>query len=331
MRGMHRGVALPASQPRQSTPMAGRGSRLLAALRHAARTTAPRDVAVTAAAPGAMATACVRTSVAAAALGSSGCSARLCMQPSPPAVSCTSSRSTAAESEVQRGMRTIAAARRKAAAADLGTGGGSDANTAAAEPAAAETAPKKRRGRPKKASTAAAAPADTPAERDPLSAAAGAAASNAPDIANSTANSISAPTARTQRGNKAAQKAAAADAADTAPAASGGTAKRKADQPQLPPPDLGACMPADPKPWAAVERWVVFSDLHVSPRTAAVAVEVLQRVHAEAEARDAGVLFLGECRYISHLMVSKMLHHFGLYTPPPTVAYISLVSYQALL
>ena len=43
-----------------------------------------------------------------------------------------------------------------------------------------------------------------------------------------------------------------------------------------------------------MKRWVVFSDLHVAPRTAGVAVEVLRRVHAEAEARDAGVLFLGE-------------------------------------
>ena len=46
--------------------------------------------------------------------------------------------------------------------------------------------------------------------------------------------------------------------------------------------------------WAAVERWVVFSDLHVSPKTLAVGLEVLRAVHAEAVKRDAGILFLGE-------------------------------------
>jgi hypothetical protein len=50
--------------------------------------------------------------------------------------------------------------------------------------------------------------------------------------------------------------------------------------------------PADPV-FAEVPAWVAFSDLHVSHRTADVAVEVLRRVRAEAEARGAGVLFLG--------------------------------------
>jgi len=41
-------------------------------------------------------------------------------------------------------------------------------------------------------------------------------------------------------------------------------------------------------------RWIVFSDLHVSKRTMKTCVEVLQRVRAEALARDAGVVFLGD-------------------------------------
>ena len=45
---------------------------------------------------------------------------------------------------------------------------------------------------------------------------------------------------------------------------------------------------------AAAKRWIVFSDLHVSRRTAPVAMEVLRAVHDEAEARSAGVVFLGD-------------------------------------
>ena len=40
-------------------------------------------------------------------------------------------------------------------------------------------------------------------------------------------------------------------------------------------------------------RWVAFSDLHVSTRTKGVCLEVLAAVKQEAEARNAGVLFLG--------------------------------------
>ncbi|GAB4817224.1 hypothetical protein N2152v2_004270 [Parachlorella kessleri] len=41
-------------------------------------------------------------------------------------------------------------------------------------------------------------------------------------------------------------------------------------------------------------RWVAFSDLHVSTRTKGVCLEVLAAVKEEAEARNAGVLFLGD-------------------------------------
>ncbi len=51
-------------------------------------------------------------------------------------------------------------------------------------------------------------------------------------------------------------------------------------------------------PWAepnnTPSRWVVFSDIHVSHGTLAVCEEVLARTHAEARARGAGILFLGD-------------------------------------
>lgn len=46
--------------------------------------------------------------------------------------------------------------------------------------------------------------------------------------------------------------------------------------------------------WERVDRWVVFSDLHVTHDTCEVCIEVLRRVHEEAVARDAGILFLGD-------------------------------------
>ena len=45
---------------------------------------------------------------------------------------------------------------------------------------------------------------------------------------------------------------------------------------------------------ARVRRWVVFSDLHLNRRTSRVCVDVLEAVHREAEARDAGIAFLGD-------------------------------------
>jgi hypothetical protein len=83
-----------------------------------------------------------------------------------------------------------------------------------------------------------------------------------------------------------ASPAAAAQAADQAaqPTAAAAAA----------PPDLARWAPRG-GPWdSPPSRWVVFSDLHLSPRTQTLSLEVLRRVHAEAEARSAGVLFLGD-------------------------------------
>ena len=45
---------------------------------------------------------------------------------------------------------------------------------------------------------------------------------------------------------------------------------------------------------ALCKRWVVFSDLHVSRKTAPVAMQVLRAVHETALERDAGIVFLGD-------------------------------------
>jgi len=69
----------------------------------------------------------------------------------------------------------------------------------------------------------------------------------------------------------------------------------------LPPPppiiDLRACLPADPTPFAAVQRWILFSDLHVCDRTVDASIAALAAVRREAR-RDSsvktGVAFLGD-------------------------------------
>ena len=43
-----------------------------------------------------------------------------------------------------------------------------------------------------------------------------------------------------------------------------------------------------------VRTWIAFSDLHLTTASQSVAMQVLDRVHAEAVARDAGVIFLGD-------------------------------------
>lgn len=58
--------------------------------------------------------------------------------------------------------------------------------------------------------------------------------------------------------------------------------------------NLRRCTPSGAH-WQAVERWVLFSDLHVSYKTLSVCCEVLDRVKAEAAARNAGIIFLGTC------------------------------------
>lgn len=52
--------------------------------------------------------------------------------------------------------------------------------------------------------------------------------------------------------------------------------------------------PADVAPmFDAVHRWVVFSDLHLSLKTADTCMDVLRTVHTHAVERNAGIVFLG--------------------------------------
>lgn len=48
--------------------------------------------------------------------------------------------------------------------------------------------------------------------------------------------------------------------------------------------------------WTQPKQWVVFTDLHVKAQTLSTCLEVLRRVHEEAQRRDAGILFLGRQR-----------------------------------
>lgn len=47
------------------------------------------------------------------------------------------------------------------------------------------------------------------------------------------------------------------------------------------------------KRWENVDKWVMFSDLHVSVKTLSVCISVLRRIKKEAVARKAGIVFLG--------------------------------------
>ena len=48
------------------------------------------------------------------------------------------------------------------------------------------------------------------------------------------------------------------------------------------------------KRWEDIDRWVMFSDLHVSVKTLATCIAVLKKVKQEATKRKAGILFLGK-------------------------------------
>lgn len=48
------------------------------------------------------------------------------------------------------------------------------------------------------------------------------------------------------------------------------------------------------KRWETVDKWVMFSDLHVSVKTLEVCLSVLRKIKKEAVARKAGIVFLGE-------------------------------------
>lgn len=284
------GAAWPSSrlQPMQ---MRG-GGRVVALLRHAARPATQHE------APGGGVTAVLLSRHSTAALTNSGHSAcgAACGTGALQQLMAAGSRSSSAAGmhgaagpcvrvAAQRGKRTKAAARKASAQGEAAAEQpGADAGAAASDAvAAAAKAPKPKRA-PRKSK---AKPGDnTPAELDPVSGGGdtdAAAAAAVPALSGRAAvPGKRKPAAKQTAAAKAKARAAAAEAASPLP-------------PPRPPPDLSACVPGDAAPWAAVKQWVVFSDLHVSPRTVGVSVEVLRRVHEEAVARDAGILFLGEC------------------------------------
>lgn len=66
--------------------------------------------------------------------------------------------------------------------------------------------------------------------------------------------------------------------------------------------------------------WLVFSDLHCSIQTLPVCLEVLERVHREARARGAGVIFLGDFFHIRGAirvdLLNKIMAELGTWTQP---------------
>ena len=92
-------------------------------------------------------------------------------------------------------------------------------------------------------------------------------------------------------------------AAASAPSSADQAAEQAAAAPQQPEdaaalPDLSRHVPAGERwqPAALPQLWLAFSDLHVSHKTRATALAVLERVHEEAARRGAGILFLGGWR-----------------------------------
>lgn len=56
------------------------------------------------------------------------------------------------------------------------------------------------------------------------------------------------------------------------------------------------------KRWENVDKWVMFSDLHVSVKTLGVCIRVLRTIKKEAVARKAGIVFLGKAINIPGLV-----------------------------
>jgi len=83
---------------------------------------------------------------------------------------------------------------------------------------------------------------------------------------------------------------------------------------------LDACRVEVPAWHASMDRWLVFSDLHVKVSSMDVCEEVLRRVNAEAAARNAGVIFLGDLWHIrgslSVELLNRVMGAFSEWTQP---------------
>lgn len=73
-------------------------------------------------------------------------------------------------------------------------------------------------------------------------------------------------------------------------------------------------------PWSVTKDWVVFSDLHVCPRTTSTALQVLTTVRQHALARHAGVIFLGDFWHMKGALpvepLNEVLKVFRDWDPP---------------
>lgn len=72
------------------------------------------------------------------------------------------------------------------------------------------------------------------------------------------------------------------------------------------------------KRWDKVDKWVMFSDLHVSVKTLDVCIRVLQKIKREAAARKAGILFLGRpCTLFRPQWNGRCVSQFRRFTAGP--------------
>lgn len=71
---------------------------------------------------------------------------------------------------------------------------------------------------------------------------------------------------------------------------------------------------------AATQEWIVFSDLHCSIQTLPTCLEVLKHVHREAQARGAGIIFLGDFFHIRGAirvdLLNSIMADLGKWTQP---------------
>jgi hypothetical protein len=63
-----------------------------------------------------------------------------------------------------------------------------------------------------------------------------------------------------------------------------------------------------PATHTTVEHWVIFSDLHVKSASIEICEEVLDRVHAEAVERQAGIIFLGDFWHVRGALSVDLLN-----------------------
>ncbi|KAG2498517.1 hypothetical protein HYH03_003768 [Edaphochlamys debaryana] len=199
----------------------------------------------------------------------------------------------AAAAPKRRGRRPKAAAAEQEALA--GPAGDAVSATAAAAQAA-EAKPKRRRTR---------RPAAAADPSGPSLASAGSASASASDEEAPAAPAAAAAVGPRRRGRRPAASSSLAVAASGGGGGSsgslssvdGGAAAAAAAAAAGVPDDGGPVVFSTKLPgpaWAEKKRWVVFSDLHVRESSLATCLEVMRAVEAEARARDAGVMFLGD-------------------------------------